>query len=136
MFNDFTLLSKIILNFFCLYNLIVTDSNYAFVRGLMDIIVKLKRLNIYDECNEIVALNPDFDDGTLVEIGPPKKRKVVPKVALDSETLRMFKLMMDNNGSEYSEDTENDMNEWWAKEREVFRGRVESFIARMHLIQG
>ncbi|KAK1388263.1 hypothetical protein POM88_016441 [Heracleum sosnowskyi] len=111
-------------------------SNYAFVRGLMDIIVKLKRLNIYDECNELVALNPDFDDGTLVEIGPPKKRNVVPKVALDSETLRMFKLMMDNNGNEYSEDTEKDKNEWWAKEREVFRGRADSFIARMHLMQG
>lgn len=112
------------------------SSNYAFVRGLMDIIVKLKCLTICDKCNELVARDPNFHDGTLVKIGPPKKRKVVPKVALDSETLRMFKLMMDNNGSEYSEDTERDKNEWWAKEREVFRGRAESFIARMHLMQG
>lgn len=111
-------------------------SNYAFVKGLMEIIVKLKCLNIYDECNELVARDPNLDDGTLVKIGPPKKRKVVPKVALDSETLRMFKLMMDNNGSEYPEDTERDKNEWWAKEREVFRGRANSFIARMHLMQG
>lgn len=102
----------------------------------MEIIVKLKRLNIYDECNELVVRDPDFQDGTLVNIGPLKKRKVVPKVALDSETLRMFKLMMDNNGNEYSEDTERDKNEWWAKEREVFRGRADSFIARMHLMQG
>ncbi|XP_074372599.1 DNA glycosylase/AP lyase ROS1-like isoform X1 [Apium graveolens] len=117
-------------------NFTLLSTNYAFVRGLMKIIEKLKRLNIYDECNELVVRDPNFENGTLVNIGPPKKRKVVPKVALDSETLRMFKLMMDNNGSEYSEDTERDKNEWWAKEREVFRGRADSFIARMHLMQG
>lgn len=80
--------------------------------------------------------DPKFHGGTLVKIDPPKKRKVLPKVALDSETLRMFKLMMDNDGSEYSEDMDRGKNEWWAKEREVFRGRANSFIARMHLMQG
>nr|XP_017247046.1 PREDICTED: uncharacterized protein LOC108218564 isoform X2 [Daucus carota subsp. sativus] len=111
-------------------------SNYAFVRGLMDIIVRLKYLNIYDECHELVAQDPKFQGGTLVEIVPPKKRKVRPKLALDSETLRMFKLLMDNDRCEYSEDTDRDKNEWWAKEREVFRGRANSLIARMHLMQG
>ncbi|WOG96818.1 hypothetical protein DCAR_0416155 [Daucus carota subsp. sativus] len=106
------------------------------VERLMDIIVRLKYLNIYDECHELVAQDPKFQGGTLVEIVPPKKRKVRPKLALDSETLRMFKLLMDNDRCEYSEDTDRDKNEWWAKEREVFRGRANSLIARMHLMQG
>lgn len=32
--------------------------------------------------------------------------------------------------------TDADKAKWWEEERNVFRGRVDSFIARMHLIQG
>ncbi|GMI84827.1 DEMETER [Hibiscus trionum] len=63
-----------------------------------------------------------------------KKSKVRPRVDLDPETNRVWNLLMGNEG----EDIENtDKKEkWWEEERRVFHGRVDSFIARMHLVQG
>lgn len=62
-----------------------------------------------------------------------KKRKARPKVDLDPETDRIWKLLM---GSEGVEGTHKDKEKWWEEERKIFHGRVDSFIARMHLVQG
>ncbi|TYI43239.1 hypothetical protein ES332_A01G154500v1 [Gossypium tomentosum] len=61
------------------------------------------------------------------------KKKVRPRVDLDPETNRVWNLLMGKEG----EDTEGaDKEKWWEEERRVFHGRVDSFIARMHLVQG
>lgn len=39
-------------------------------------------------------------------------------------------------GSEDLEGTDKKKEKWWEEERNVFRGRADSFIARMHLVQG
>ncbi|KAJ6432980.1 hypothetical protein OIU84_020086 [Salix udensis] len=38
--------------------------------------------------------------------------------------------------SEGLEGTDKGKEQWWGEERKVFHGRVDSFIARMHLVQG
>lgn len=65
-----------------------------------------------------------------------KKRKPRPKVDLDPETNRIWNLLMGKEGSENLEGTDKEKEKWWEDERKVFRGRVDSFIARMHLVQG
>ncbi|XP_059645939.1 protein ROS1A-like [Cornus florida] len=60
-----------------------------------------------------------------------KKRKKLPKVDLDSETMRVWKML-----TEGLEEEDKNKEKWWEKKREVFRGRVDSFISKMHLIQG
>lgn len=34
------------------------------------------------------------------------------------------------------EEVKKRKEKWWEEERNVFRGRVDSFIAHMHLVQG
>ncbi|KAK9123976.1 hypothetical protein Sjap_013578 [Stephania japonica] len=65
---------------------------------------------------------------------PAKKRRPRPKVDLDPETDRVWKLLMYKGGIDDNEDA--DKEKQWEEERQIFRGRVDSFIARMHLIQG
>ncbi|KAM6543171.1 hypothetical protein CsatB_007618 [Cannabis sativa] len=65
-----------------------------------------------------------------------KKRKQRPKVDLDPETNRIWNLLMGKEGSEDLEGTNKKKEKWWEEERKVFSGRVDSFIARMHLVQG
>ncbi|XVF23387.1 hypothetical protein REPUB_Repub13aG0033900 [Reevesia pubescens] len=64
-----------------------------------------------------------------------KKRKPRPKVDLDPETNRIWNLLMGKDGEDV-EGTDKEKEKWWEEERRVFRGRVDSFIARMHLVQG
>ncbi|KAL3718902.1 hypothetical protein ACJRO7_003931 [Eucalyptus globulus] len=64
-----------------------------------------------------------------------KKRKPRPKVDLDPETNRVWNLLMGKEGSGLEENHKN-KEKWWEEEREVFHGRANSFIARMHLVQG
>ncbi|KAI3951865.1 hypothetical protein MKX01_021603 [Papaver californicum] len=66
----------------------------------------------------------------------PKKRKPRAKVDLDPETDRVWKLLMGKESDHGVEEADVDKEKWWEEEREVFRGRTVSFIARMHLIQG
>lgn len=85
------------------------------------------------------ALVPYKGDNRIVpyeEFDPIKKRKARPKVDLDPETDRIWKLLMGKEGSEGTESTDKDKEKWWEEERRVFRGRADSFIARMHLVQG
>ncbi|KAJ9184425.1 hypothetical protein P3X46_004153 [Hevea brasiliensis] len=67
---------------------------------------------------------------------PIKKRRPRPKVYLDDETNRVWKLLLGNINSEGIDGTDEEKAKWWKEEREVFRGRANSFIARMHLVQG
>ncbi|KAL5743137.1 hypothetical protein ACOSP7_029869 [Xanthoceras sorbifolium] len=79
-------------------------------------------------------------DGTVVpfdgSINIVKKRRPRPKVELDGETNRVWKLLLENINSEGIDGTDEGSTKWWEEERKVFRGRVDSFIARMHLVQG
>lgn len=43
---------------------------------------------------------------------------------------------MGKEGGEGLEETNKEKEKWWENERKVFHGRVDSFIARMHLVQG
>lgn len=79
-------------------------------------------------------------DGTVVpfegQFDPAKKRRPRPKVELDEETNRVWKLLLEDINSEGIDGTDEEKAKWWEEERRVFRGRVDSFIARMHLVQG
>ncbi|CAI9778950.1 unnamed protein product [Fraxinus pennsylvanica] len=65
-----------------------------------------------------------------------KRRRPRPKVDLDDETNRVWKLLLENINSEGIDGTDEENEKWWEEERRVFRGRADSFIARMHLVQG
>lgn len=85
------------------------------------------------------ALVPYNGDRSVVlyqEFELVKKHKPRPKVDLDPETEKTWKLLMGKGGSEGLEETNHEKEKWWEEERNVFHGRVDSFIARMHLIQG
>ncbi|KAE8717042.1 DEMETER-like protein 2 [Hibiscus syriacus] len=77
-----------------------------------------------------------YRDGTIVPFGPTRKRRPRPKVDLDEETNRVWKLLLENINSEGIDGTDEEKAEWWEEERRVFSGRADSFIARMHLVQG
>lgn len=104
----------------------------------------LEGLHINGRDNEVVsqeqhALVPYKGSSTIVPykgFDHIKKRKPRPKVDLDPETDRIWKLLMGSEGSESAEATDKDKEKWWEEERKVFRGRADSFIARMHLVQG
>ncbi|XVE76032.1 hypothetical protein DITRI_Ditri12bG0140400 [Diplodiscus trichospermus] len=86
----------------------------------------------YQEHNALVL----YKDGTIVPFGPTKKRRPRPKVDLDEETNRVWKLLLENINSEGIDGTDEEKAKWWEEERRVFNGRADSFIARMHLVQG
>lgn len=89
-----------------------------------------------DEKNALVIYK---GDGTLVPYAGfefLKKRKPRPKVDLDPETNRIWNLLMGKEANKDFEGTDTEKEKWWEEERKVFRGRTDSFIARMHLIQG
>ncbi|XP_024966417.1 uncharacterized protein LOC112506532 isoform X2 [Cynara cardunculus var. scolymus] len=112
------------------------ELNELYVREITEFVRrKMENLDINGQCKELVVRDHNFS-GTLVKTEPPKKRKVLPKVNLDEETLRVWKLLMENDGSEPVEEMDKEKEEWWERQRKVFRGRVDSFIAKMHLIQG
>ncbi|GFP97813.1 transcriptional activator demeter [Phtheirospermum japonicum] len=98
----------------------------------------LKELQIYDSRQS--ALVPYKRDGAVVpyeEFDPVKKRRPRPRVDLDPETNRLWNLLMGSKeGGASAETMDTDKQKWWEEERKVFRGRVDSFIARMHLVQG
>ncbi|XP_076905881.1 uncharacterized protein LOC143561783 [Bidens hawaiensis] len=102
-----------------------------------DITCMLERLCIYEGLDkERNALVPYRGNDAIVPFEPVKKRKPRPKVDLDPETDRLWRLLMGNEGSEAAEAMDKDKEKWWEEERRVFRGRADSFIARMHLVQG
>ncbi|KAK4279562.1 hypothetical protein QN277_011325 [Acacia crassicarpa] len=108
-----------------------------------EIICRFKDLNLgdsnisrMDEQSAIVLYKGENSIVPYEGFDFTKKRKPRPKVDLDPETERTWKLLMDKDGSEGLEGNDKEKEKWWEEEREVFRGRVDSFIARMHLVQG
>ncbi|KAK7244971.1 hypothetical protein RIF29_39800 [Crotalaria pallida] len=67
---------------------------------------------------------------------PIRRQRPRPKVDLDEETNKVWKLLMLDINSHGVDGTDEAKAKWWEEERNVFRGRADSFIARMHLVQG
>lgn len=109
-----------------------------------DIIHRFSGLSINGSCNKFLeqkqsALVPYKGDGAVVPYEGSefiKKRKPRPKVELDSETNRIWNILMGKEGSEGIDGPDKQKEKHWEEERKVFQGRVDSFIARMHLVQG
>ncbi|KAK3026106.1 hypothetical protein RJ639_040778, partial [Escallonia herrerae] len=113
----------------------IAGSDDPFVRQLIALVVqKLECLHISDECCQLVIRDQDTN-AALVPY-TKKKRQSLPKVDLDPETRRAWKQLTENDGSEVVEEVDREKEKWWEEQREVFRGRVDSFNALMHLIQG
>lgn len=105
-----------------------------------DITEYLKHLHIDPKFKEQNALVIYGGGGTLVpfegSFNPIKKRRERAKVDLDEETNRVWRLLLENINSEGIDGTDEEKAKWWENERRVFKGRADSFIARMHLVQG
>ncbi|CAI8614763.1 unnamed protein product [Vicia faba] len=118
---------------------------------------QFSQLNIYREARELVLYDQNalvsykqktekrkgrrvHEYGTMIPyegvFDPIKKQRPRPKVDLDEETNKVWKLLMLDINSHGVDGTDEDKAKWWENERNVFRGRAESFIARMHLVQG
>ncbi|KAJ7981114.1 transcriptional activator DEMETER-like [Quillaja saponaria] len=65
-----------------------------------------------------------------------KKQGQLVKVDLDQETQNMWDLIMNEKSCETEGDVDKEKEKYWEEERNIYRGRVESFISRMHLILG
>ncbi|KAF5205463.1 transcriptional activator DEMETER-like [Thalictrum thalictroides] len=116
-----------------------------FISPVDELIQKLNCLSMSDEnrmisANQENALVPFKGDDRMVPyqgmFDPIKKRKPRPKVNLDSETNRVWMLLMGKEAIESDEADDIKKQKYWEEERRVFSGRADSFIARMHLIQG
>lgn len=105
---------------------------------------QLQCLNLNERSNQLIREEQNAvvlykGDGALVPFAGfelIKKQKPRPKVDLDLETDRIWNLLMGKEASQGVEGTDKEKEKWWEEERKVFRGRTDSFIARMHLIQG
>ncbi|KAK1301233.1 Transcriptional activator DEMETER [Acorus calamus] len=98
-----------------------------------ELIKKLASLDINAIENAMV---PYVANGTMVPFQPVKKRRPRARVILDDETLRLHKHLMLKASGDGSETMDEEKARWWEKEREIFRRRTDSFIRRMHEIQG
>lgn len=105
--------------------------------SIAEIIYRMQNLNLGDKSSkqEQNALVLYRGDGAVVPY-ESKKRKPRPKVDLDDETTRIWNLLMGKGEKEGAEEMDKKKEKWWEEERRVFRGRADSFIARMHLVQG
>uniref|UniRef100_A0A0E0C1Q4 Permuted single zf-CXXC unit domain-containing protein n=1 Tax=Oryza meridionalis TaxID=40149 RepID=A0A0E0C1Q4_9ORYZ len=100
------------------------------------IIEKLKLLSINMTSDNTMEEAPK-DLGALVPFeGKVKKRGSRAEVKIDPVTNLMWNLLMAPDKSEGVEGMDEDKERFLEEERRVFRGRIDSFIARMHLVQG
>ncbi|GMI92238.1 hypothetical protein HRI_002893100 [Hibiscus trionum] len=83
-------------------------------------------------------LSLHISGNTLVPYQGPFQplKEIKPKVDLDQETVKEWNLLVGIDDDRTKFETSDDMNKQWEKDREVFAGRVASFIARLQLIQG
>uniref|UniRef100_A0A1J3FB03 Transcriptional activator DEMETER n=1 Tax=Noccaea caerulescens TaxID=107243 RepID=A0A1J3FB03_NOCCA len=98
-----------------------------------EIIYRLHNLILGEKSREQNELVLYREDGAIVPY-EAKKQKPRPKVDLDDETTRIWNLLMGKGEGDEGKDKKKE--KWWEEERRVFRGRADSFIARMHLVQG
>ncbi|KAK4785239.1 hypothetical protein SAY86_001928 [Trapa natans] len=98
-----------------------------------EITTQLNDLHLESEDGAIV---PYKEEGAIIPF-EGKKHRTRPKVKLHPQTSRMWNLLMSKVTTDGGHEENSQENEkWWETEREVFRGRVDSFIARMRLVQG
>ncbi|KAJ9542699.1 hypothetical protein OSB04_029205 [Centaurea solstitialis] len=90
----------------------------------------------YREKNALVLYRQDKSVVPYEEDSYQITRKPRPKVDLDDETNRVWRLLLEDINSKGIDGTDEDKEKWWEEERNVFSGRAASFIARMHLVQG
>ncbi|CAN0879930.1 DNA glycosylase/AP lyase ROS1 [Linum grandiflorum] len=86
--------------------------------------------------NAMVLYRGDNNSMMVPYDGPMKRRRPRAKVDLDQETVRVFNLLLKNIDSEGVDGTDEQNARYWEEQRSIFRGRTDSFIARMHLVQG
>ncbi|WVZ93012.1 hypothetical protein U9M48_039035 [Paspalum notatum var. saurae] len=111
---------------------------------LLDVIIQKIKLLSINRSDEIVAEVPqnalvpyEGEFGALVAFeGKAKKRRSRAKVNIDPVTAMMWNLLMGPDMGDDTEGLDKDKEKWLDEERTVFKGRVDSFIARMHLVQG
>ncbi|KAL5709599.1 hypothetical protein ACHQM5_020267 [Ranunculus cassubicifolius] len=110
-----------------------------------EIVYNLQHLSLSEKStpvtiNEQNALVPYKGDDRMVPYDGPfdpiKRRKPRPKVDIDPETDRVWRALMGPGGTDGINGTDAENEKYWEEQRGVFRGRADSFIARMHLIQG
>ncbi|XP_020972380.1 protein ROS1 isoform X2 [Arachis ipaensis] len=79
-------------------------------------------------------------DGAIIPFGsqvvPFKKQYPRARVNLDEETNRVWKLLMLDINSHGIDGEDEATSKRWEEERNLFRGKADSFIARMHRVQG
>lgn len=119
---------------------LMSQAMVPYVDPVEDIVEKLKYLDINREFKEQDALTLCAGGGIIVPISGPFElaptQRPRPKVDLDSESERVWNLLMGKEGKDEPDILNKNKDKWWADERRVFHGRVDSFIARMHLVQG
>lgn len=112
---------------------------------LIDLITeKLQNMNInassdgisHQELQKENAMVVYNRSSAMVPFFTPRKKPARAKVDLDSETNRVWMVLMGKNNGDCPEGADFDKKKWWEEERRVFQGRANSFIARMHLVQG
>lgn len=82
-----------------------------------------------EECRDLVLYEGSFD--------PLKKRKIRPRVVLDSETIRVWNLLMGKRVIEANNtDDPEDKERHWEMERHIFKERAQNFIICMRQVQG
>ncbi|CAN1201019.1 DNA glycosylase/AP lyase ROS1 [Linum perenne] len=89
---------------------------------------KQNTMVIYKGDNRMVPYDGPFE--------PMKRRRPRAKVEIDEETIRVFNLLLKDIDSEGVDGTTEENRKYWEEQRRIFRGRTDSFIARMHLVQG
>ncbi|XP_031111177.1 DNA glycosylase/AP lyase ROS1-like isoform X2 [Ipomoea triloba] len=116
-------------------------------KHLMEIIQKLQRLQISDEHGQLVVrdlnlhgavipFNNKFDGAIIPYNNKVEKKRKMPKVDLDPETLRRWNLLMETDASELPEDEDEKKKKDWEEQKEIFCNRLKEFITCMHVLQG
>ncbi|XP_075490754.1 LOW QUALITY PROTEIN: DNA glycosylase/AP lyase ROS1-like [Primulina tabacum] len=110
------------------------------VQGMTDFISQMfERLCISEVNNQLVVRDQKISGAILSyerKFDPSKRRKLLPKVDLDAETLKVWKLLMETDGSEDIGEGDEETKKYWDSVREMINGRIDSFISCMHHIQG
>ncbi|KAJ4822094.1 hypothetical protein Tsubulata_041580 [Turnera subulata] len=75
-------------------------------------------------------------DHTIITVDGSSIKKRRPRVNLDGETKRVWKLLLENINSEGINGKNEDETKWWESERKLYSGFAKEFILRMHLVQG
>ncbi|XP_040383773.1 protein ROS1A-like [Oryza brachyantha] len=121
----------------------ISEAIVPLLNSLDRIIQKIKVLDINksedpgitEAHGALVPYNGEF--GPIIPFeGKVKRKRSRAKVDLDPVTALMWKLLMGPDMTDSAEGMDKDKEKWLDEERKIFQGRVDSFIARMHLVQG